>query len=57
MLSSGAREAFNGQGMSHYQRGFDLIVAMQPDVGHELLGDLDDFPVCSESSTEGHPTG
>ncbi|KAL0020497.1 hypothetical protein WJX77_011381 [Trebouxia sp. C0004] len=35
---SGAREAADGQGMSHYQRGLELIAAMQPDVGNELLG-------------------
>ncbi|DBB02901.1 TPA: hypothetical protein ACH3X1_013504 [Trebouxia sp. C0004] len=49
---SGAREAADGQGMSHYQRGLELIAAMQPDVGNELLGDLDDFPVCTQANTE-----
>ena len=33
--------------MSGYQRGYELIAAMQPDAGNELLADLDDFDVNS----------
>ena len=52
--SSGAREASDRQGMSDYQRGFELIAAIQPDVGNELLDDLqvDDFLICSQSNAE-----
>lgn len=51
--SSGARGApEEGQGMSHYQRGLELIAAMQPGVENELLGDLDDFLVCTQADTE-----
>ena len=43
-----AREgSFQGGDMSGYQRGYELIAAMQPDAGNELLGDLDDFAVKS----------
>ena len=43
-----AREGFfQGGDMSGYQRGYELIAAVQPDAGNELLGDLDDFAVKS----------
>ena len=50
--SSGAREALDGQGMADYRRGLELIAAMQPDVGNELLGDLDDFLVCTQADNQ-----
>lgn len=31
--------------MSGYERGYELIAAMQPDAGNDLLRDLDDFAV------------
>ena len=31
--------------MPGYQRGYELIAAMQPDAGNGLLGDLDDLAV------------
>ena len=42
-----------GGHMSGYERGYQLIAAMQPDAGNELLGDLDDFAVNSWTSDEG----
>ncbi len=42
-----------GGGVSGYQRGLELIAAMQPDVGSELLADLDDFAVDSWAHDEG----
>ena len=44
--NSGAAGASGHQGAScSYQRGSDLICATQPDVGKELLSDLDDFQI------------
>ena len=37
--------------MSRYQTGYELIAAMQPDAGNELLCDLDGFAVDSASWT------
>ena len=37
--------SFKGGPTSGYQRGYELIAAMQPDAGNELLADLDDFAV------------
>ena len=39
--------SFQGKPVSGYQRGYELIAAMQPDAGNELLVDLDDFAVNS----------
>lgn len=51
---NGARGgSFQGGHMSGYQRGYELIAAMQPDAGNELLGDLDDFAVNSWTNDEG----
>ena len=38
---------------SGYQRGYELIAALQPDAGNELLVDLDDFAVSSWTDDEG----
>ena len=49
-----AREgSVQGGDMSGYQRGYELIAAMQPDAGNELLGDLDDFAVKSWTNDDG----
>ena len=45
--------SLQGGHMSGYQRGYELIAAMQPDAGNELLGDLDDFFVDSWTIDEG----
>ena len=51
---NGARGgSFQGGHISGYQRGYELIAAMQPDAGNELLGDLDDFAVESWTNDEG----
>ena len=43
---NGARgDLLQGGHMSGYERGYELIAAMQPDAGNEFLGDLDDFAV------------
>ena len=42
--------------MTGDQRGFELIAAMQPDVGNELLADLDDFHVESWTDDESQKT-
>lgn len=39
--------------MSGFQRGYELIAAMQPDVGNELLADLDEYAVDSWTNDEG----
>lgn len=39
--------SFLGEPVSGYQRGCELIAAMQPDAGNELLVDLDVFGVNS----------
>ena len=39
--------------MSGYQRGYELIAAMQPDAGNELLVDLDGFAVNPWTNDEG----
>ena len=51
--SSARGSLIQGGQMSGYQRGYELIAAMQPDVGNELLGDLDDFVVKSWTTDEG----
>ena len=38
--------------MSRYQRGYELIAAMQSDAGNELLGDLDSLTVDSWTNDE-----
>ena len=38
---------------SEYQRAYDLIAALQPDAGNELLVDLDDFAVNSWTDDKG----
>ena len=49
-----AREgSFQGGHMSGYQRGYELLAAMQPDAGNELLGDLDVFAVKSWTNDDG----
>ena len=45
--TSAQEGSFQGGDMSGYQRGYELIAAMQPDAGNELLGDLHDFAVKS----------
>ena len=42
--------------MSRYQRGYELIAAMQPDAGNELLGDLDGLTGDSWTKDEQHFT-
>ena len=42
-----------GEHRSGFQRGYELIAAMQPEAGNELLGDLDDFFVDAWTHDEG----
>ena len=44
--------SFQGEPVSGYRRGYELIAAMQPDAGNELLVDLDDFAVNSWTDDE-----
>ena len=45
--------SFQGGHMSRYQRGYELIAAMQPDAGNELLVDLDGLTFDSWTNDEG----
>ena len=45
--------SFQGGHMSRYQTGYELIAAMQPEAGNELLGDLDGLTVDSWTNDEG----
>ncbi|DBA80867.1 TPA: hypothetical protein ACH3X1_008075 [Trebouxia sp. C0004] len=51
--NSAREDPFQGGDMSGYHRGYELIAAMQPDAGNELLGDLDDFAVKSWTNNDG----
>ena len=45
--------SFQGGHMSRYQRGCELIAAMQPDAGNESLGNLDGLTVDSWTNDKG----
>ena len=51
--NSNPGRSFQGGHMSRYQRGYELIAAMQPDAGNELLGDLDGLTVDSWTDDKG----